>query len=85
MCAYARMSEKWDLLHRNPEKSGHSCTFCCKKGASHIPGSAEKGGHLHAHPYYAIYRKLPPRPEVCTEEVCLKYTVNWTVLNILLV
>ena len=26
--AYTRMSEKWGLSHRNPEKSGHSYTFC---------------------------------------------------------
>ena len=45
ICAYTRMSEKWGLSHRNPEKSGHSYTFCWKKGPNHIPGSAEKGGH----------------------------------------
>ena len=27
------------------KKSGHSYTFCWKKGANHIPGSAEKGGY----------------------------------------
>ena len=31
LCAYTRMSEKWGLSHRNPEKSGHSYTFCWKK------------------------------------------------------
>ena len=39
--------------------------FVEKKGANHIPGSAEKKGAIrHAHPYYAIYRKFPchPRP-----------------------
>ena len=61
ICAYTRMSEKWGLSHRNPEKSGHSYTFCWKNEANHIPGSAEKGGIRHAHPYYAIYRKLPAR------------------------
>ena len=44
-CAYTRLSEKWGLSHRNPEKNGHSYTFCWKKGANHIPGSAEKGGY----------------------------------------
>ena len=39
------MSEKWGLSHRNPEKLGHSYTFCWKNGANHIPGSAEKGGY----------------------------------------
>ena len=45
ICAYTRMSEKWGLSHRNPEKSGNSYTFCWKKGANHIPSSAEKGGY----------------------------------------
>ena len=47
ICAYTRMSEKWGLSHRNPENSGHSYTFCWRKGANYIPGSAEKGvgGH----------------------------------------
>ena len=36
---------KWGLSHTNPEKSDHSYTFCWKKGANHIPGSAEKGGY----------------------------------------
>ena len=27
------------------KKLGHSYTFCWKKGANHIPGSAEKGGY----------------------------------------
>ena len=45
ICAYTRMSEKWGLSHRNPEKWGHSYTFCWKKGANHIPGSPEKGGY----------------------------------------
>ena len=45
ICAYTRMSEKWGLSYRNPEKLGHSYTFCWKKGVNHIPGSAEKGGY----------------------------------------
>ena len=28
ICANTRMPEKWGLSHRNPEKSGHSYTFC---------------------------------------------------------
>ena len=28
ICAYTRMSEKRDFSHRNPEKLGHSYTFC---------------------------------------------------------
>ena len=45
ICAYTRKSEKWGLSHRNPEKFGHSYNVCGKKGANHIPGSAEKGGY----------------------------------------
>ena len=65
ICAYTRMSEKWGLSDRNPEKSGHSYTytFCWKKGANHIPGSAVKGGlfsmHIHTMPYIGSY----PHPE----------------------
>ena len=36
ICAYTRMSEKWGLSHRHPEKSGHSYTFCLKKGGLYI-------------------------------------------------
>ena len=54
-----RCQKKWGLSHRNPEKSGHSYTFCWTKGANHIPGSGEKGAIRHAYPYYAMYRKLP--------------------------
>ena len=43
MCIY------WDVrksgAYTNQEKMGQSYTFCRKKGANHIPGSAEKGGH----------------------------------------
>ena len=73
------MSEKWGLSHRNPEKSGHSYTFCWKKGANHIPGSAEKGAIRHAHPYYAIYRKLPPPPP--PPPPSLKFTSMQTTLR----
>ena len=38
------MSEKVGLLYTNQEKLAQSYTFCRKKGASHIPGSADKGG-----------------------------------------
>ena len=43
--AYTGMSEKWGLSHTNQEKWGQSYTFCWKKGANHIPGSAEKEDH----------------------------------------
>ena len=44
ICAYTRMSEKWSLLHRNSEKSGHSYTFCEKGGQSYT-WQLWKGGH----------------------------------------
>ena len=62
-----------------------SYTFCCKKGAKHIPYSPEKGDIRHAHPYYAIYRKLPsplplpPPPTPFPTELphrCLFYSVT---------
>ena len=39
------MSEKWGLSHKNPEKNWAIHIFLLKKGANHIPGSAEKGGY----------------------------------------
>ena len=72
---YTGMSEKWGLSHTNQENSGQLqvYTFRWKKGANHIPGSAEKGAIRHAHQYYAIYRKLPsptPRPIFFLSEGC---------------
>ena len=60
--AYTGMSEKWGLSYTNQEKSGQSCTLLKKKKeANHIYLAALKKGTIrHAHPYYAIYRKLPP-------------------------
>ena len=65
---YTKLSEKWGFSHRNPEKSGHSYTFYWKKGANHIPGSAEKGGYSARIsvlcPYKGSYTTpLPPSPE----------------------
>ena len=37
--------KKWGLSYTNQEKLGQSYTFCRKKGANHIPGSAEIGGY----------------------------------------
>ena len=36
--------------------------FVEKKGGNHITGCAEKRAIRHTHPYYDIYRKLPPHP-----------------------
>ena len=61
---FTRMWEKWGLSHTNQEKNWSVIYFLLKKkGANHISGSAEKKGAIrHAHPYYVIYRKLPPPP-----------------------
>ena len=64
--AYTGMSEKWGLSHMNQEKWGQSYTFVEKRGliiylAALIKREGVGGGGIrHAHPYYAIYRKLPP-------------------------
>ena len=54
------MSEKLGLSHRNQEKLGHSYTFSWKKGANHIPGSAENGRpfgtHIRTMPYIGSSR-----------------------------
>ena len=44
MCIYQDVRKEWPFT-RNLDKSGHSYTFVEKKGANHILGSAEKGGH----------------------------------------
>ena len=64
ICAYTRMSEKWDLSHSNPEKSYHSYIFLLKKRGPIIYLAAlKKGAIRHACPYYAIY---PPFPTFTT-------------------
>ena len=67
-CAYTMLSEKGGLPHRNPEKLGHSYTFCWKKGGPIIYLAALKKGDVrHAHRYFAIsyigsYPPSPPPP-----------------------
>ena len=53
---------KVGLSYTNPEKWGQSYTFCWKKGPIIYLAVLKKGGIRHAHPYYAIYRKLHRRP-----------------------
>ena len=54
--------KKWDLSYTDQEKLGQSYTFLLKKkGANHISSVLKTGAIRHAHPYYVIYRKLPPR------------------------
>ena len=58
------MSEKWGLSHRNPEKIDRAIhiLFVEKRGPIIYLAALKKGAIWHAHPYYAIYRKLPPPP-----------------------
>ena len=46
----------------NDEKLCQSYTFSYKKGAYHIPVSAEKDSYLARTPVHVIYRYLPPSP-----------------------
>ena len=62
MCMHRDTSEKWGLSYTNPEKWGQSYTFCWKKGPIIYLAALKKGAIRHAHPYYAIYRKLHPLP-----------------------
>ena len=66
ICAYTRMSEKWGLSDRNPEKSAIHILFVEKRGPIIYLAVLKKGAIRHAHPYYAIYRKLPPPPHTHT-------------------
>ena len=54
------MSEKFGHSNAITQKKGHSYTFFIKKKGGGIPGGAEKGGYSGAHPYYVLYRELPP-------------------------
>ena len=51
--------KKLGLSYTNQEKLGQSYTFCRKKGPIIYLAVLKKGAIRHAHPYYAIYRKLP--------------------------
>ena len=63
LCGYTRMSEKWGLSHRKPEKSGHSYIFSLKKkGGQSIPGSAEKGGYSARTSVLCHVQEVTPRP-----------------------
>ena len=53
---YTGMPEKWGLSHTNLEKIGSVIYFLLKKGANHIPGSAEKG------PFGTHIPSPPPPP-----------------------
>ena len=57
--AYAGMSEKWGLSHTNQENwVSHILIFVEKMRLIYL-AVLKKGAIRHAHPYYAIYRKLP--------------------------
>ena len=57
------MSEKVGLSYTSQEKNGSVIYFLLKKGGPVIYQAVlKKGAIRHAHPYYAIYRKLPTPP-----------------------
>ena len=63
ICVYTKLSEKWGLSHRNPEKIGSFILlFIEKRGPVIYLAALKKGAIRHAHPYYAIYRSYPPPP-----------------------
>ena len=72
ICAYTGMSEKVGPFIYQLRKNRSVIYFCRRKGANHIPGSAEKGVIRHAHPYYVIYRKLPLPPP----HTHMRFTIN---------
>ena len=51
------MSEKWGLSPKTQEKSGY-ILFVVKRGLIIYLTALKKGAIRHAHPYYAIYRKI---------------------------
>ena len=74
MCIYRGVRKKWGLSYTNEEKLGQSYTLYRKKGANHIPGSAEKGGHsarthISTMPYIGSYTPPPPAPPRTPEEM----------------
>ena len=61
-CAYTEMSEKWGLSYINKVKSNRvsHIYFFPKRRLIIYPAAVKKGVIRHAHPFYAIFRKLPP-------------------------
>ena len=63
LCGYTRMSEKWGLSHRKPEKSGQSYIFSLKKkGANLYLAALKRRGYSARTSVLCHYRKLPPAP-----------------------
>ena len=74
MCIYRNVRKKWVLSYTNQENLGQSYTLCWKSGCVWGGEGGGWGGVMiylaalikgvirHAHPYYAIYRKLSPPP-----------------------
>ena len=60
ICAYTRMSEKWAFYIGIQKNRVIYILFVEKRGPIIYLAALKKGAIRHAHPYYAIYRKLPP-------------------------
>ena len=60
------MSEKWGFSHTNQENRVGHIPFVGKRGLIIYLAALKKGAVRHAHPYYAIYRKLPSPPPPTT-------------------
>ena len=77
------MSEKWGLSHRNPEKLGHSYTFCWKKRGQSYTWQRWKRGlfgtHIRTMPYIGSYP--PPPPEVMVEGECFYFFCLFTFIR----
>ena len=75
--------KKWGLSHlshRNPEKSGHSYNFCCKKGGQSYTWQCWKTGlfgtHIHTMPYLGSY-STPPHPPPPPPEAGIQTCNPW--------
>ena len=81
-----RCQKKWGLSYTNQEILGQSYTFCRKREPIIYLAVLKKGAIRHAHPYYAIYRKLPPPPPPPPQFSPLSlWTTLWRLVRRLLV
>ena len=84
LCAYTRSQKSWGLTHRNPERSGHSYTFCWKKGGQSYIWQRWKRGpfgtHIRSMPDIGSYPRPPPRGSSRMVDV-LKGPSSWSVIS----
>ena len=65
ICAYTRMSEKWAFHIGIQKNQAIHILFVEKRGPIIYLAALKRGAIRHAHPYYAIYRKLSPLTRGC--------------------